>query len=204
MYDNNSHTRNRKKILIGRAKKNQLTNEISGASGNDMENILVKTRFGGVPIRVAMPPMLALYAILNRRPIEYFLTFFFPMFFSRLIITESAIGTIIIAVAVFDTHIDKNHVVIMNPKRIFRGLVPNNIRVIKAIRRCKFHFSIARATIKPPIKRKITWLKYSAETSIPLIIPKRGNMATGKSAVIARGIASVIHQIAIRSATAAV
>ncbi len=112
--------------MIGRAKKNKLTNEISGASGNEIENILVKTRLGGVPIRVATPPILALYAILRSRPTEYFLTFFLPILFSRLIITESAMGTIIIAVAVLDTHMDKNHVVTMNPKRILCGFVPNN------------------------------------------------------------------------------
>ena len=55
-----SHSISRKKTDIGMAKKNHCANDISGASGNDIANILTKERLGGVPTNVAIPPMLEL------------------------------------------------------------------------------------------------------------------------------------------------
>jgi len=61
---------------------------------------------------------------------------------------------------------------------------------------------MANETRNPPIKRKITWLKYNADTILPSMTPSTGNKTTGISAVAASGMASVIHQIAIQIATA--
>jgi len=50
-------------IEIGKANKNQDAKEISGALGNNIVRIRAKDRFGGVPTRVAIPPIDALYAM---------------------------------------------------------------------------------------------------------------------------------------------
>lgn len=68
--------------------------------------------------------------------------------------TESAIGSIISAVAVFDTHIEMNPVAIMTPSTIRLGVVPTTRRVSSAIRRCRCHFCIAIAIRNPPMNRK--------------------------------------------------
>jgi hypothetical protein len=66
------------------------------------------------------------------------------------------IGIIIMAVAVFDIHMERKAVENMNPNKILAGLTPVNISILRAILLCRFHFCMARATIKPPINRKIT------------------------------------------------
>jgi hypothetical protein len=117
---------------------------------------------------------------------------------------ESAMGTIIMAVAVFDIHIDKKEVASIKPNNIRPGLIPNKIRILRAILRCKFQRSMANAIKKPPINKKMRWLKYMAETVFPSTTPNSGKRATGISAVAASGMASVIHQTAIKRAMAKV
>ena len=46
--------------------------------------------------------------------------------------------------------IDKNAVAIIKPSIMFLTLVPTTFIMVKAIRLCKFHFSIEMAKIKPP------------------------------------------------------
>ena len=75
-----------------------------------------------------------------------------------------AIGTIIIAVAEFDIHMERNAVAIMNPRISLEGLVPVIEIIFSAIRLCRFHLCIAIAIIKPPIKRKITLSAYDTPT----------------------------------------
>ena len=67
-------------------------------------------------------------------------------------------GSIITAVAVLETHMDRNPVAIMNPATIAEGLVPMTSRVSSAMRRCRFHRCMARARRNPPMNRKITLL----------------------------------------------
>src|SRR5699024_6567018 len=70
--------------------------------------------------------------------------------------------------------------------------------IVKAIRLCKFHFSIARAIMKPPINRKIVSSPYDdvvAPMSNPFV---NGNRIIGSREVAGIGIASVIHQMAIQ------
>src|SRR5699024_2795414 len=54
-----------------------------------------------------------------------------------------------------EIHIDKNPVETINPKIIIFVFVPTTEIIVKAIRRCKFHFSIAKAIINPPIIRRL-------------------------------------------------
>ena len=92
--------------------------------------------FGGVPISVAIPPMLHAYASPSSTTIAKFdFKFASAMFFlvSTRAIIESAIGSIIIAVAVLLTHMLKNAAAIMNPIIIDFGFVPTNLRMFSAI-----------------------------------------------------------------------
>lgn len=55
--DRPPQVRARKIRLRGKAKVNQPVKEISGASGKVMAYIRAKARLGGVPMRVAIPPI---------------------------------------------------------------------------------------------------------------------------------------------------
>ncbi len=94
-----------------------------------------------------------------------------------------AMGTIIIAVAVFDIHIERNAVAIMNPKMSMRELEPALLRIISAIRSCKPQRCMDIAMIKPPRKRKITLSAYGAVASAAFNTPRAGKRTIGKRAV---------------------
>ena len=142
-------------------------------------------------------------------------------------------GISISAVAVFDNHIERNPVAIINPSTKRCGCPPIIRNIFNAILLCRFHFSTATARIKPPMNSRmiqsIYWLatlgkiisksvalnpseneafsrfmRLPAGNSRPRMIPKRGNNIIGSSAVADRGIASVIHQMAINRITAAI
>ena len=72
--------------------------------------------------------------------------------------TDTPIGSIITAVAVLETHMDKKPVATMNPATIWVGLVPMIFTVSRAMRRCRFQRCIASANKNPPMNRKITLL----------------------------------------------
>ena len=111
------------------------------------------TRFVGVPISVAIPPMLAEYAMpsISTEP-KFFriLCSSAPGSFANCTTTAMPIGSIIMAQAVFDIHIDRNAVATMNPSTSRVGFTPTRRIVCSAILRCRFHFWIASATTKPP------------------------------------------------------
>ena len=67
--------------------------------------------------------------------------------------TDSAIGTIIAAVAVFDTHMLRNAVAPMMPATIAPVRVPTRCRVRNAMRRSRPQRWIAIASTNPPRKR---------------------------------------------------
>ena len=67
--------------------------------------------------------------------------------------TDRPMGSIISVVAVFDTHIDRKPVASISPSTIRRGCTPTRASVASAMRRCRFHFSIAMAIRKPPRNR---------------------------------------------------
>ena len=114
--------------------------------------IPAKTRFGGVPIKVANPPIEALNAIESIKALPNIRFSSSGVLFKSFICLTIAIpmGSIITAVAVFDIHMDKKAVAIIKPKIIFRTSVPIKLMMFKAIRLCKFHFSMESASIKPP------------------------------------------------------
>jgi hypothetical protein len=118
--------------------------------------------------------------------------------------TARTIGTIIIVVAVFEIHMERKAVAAMKPRRIARGRTPKRTSTRRAMRRCRSQRCMARATRNPPMNRKMTWLKYSFDTALPSSTPKAGRSTTGTRLVTASGMASVIHQTAMRIATAAV
>jgi len=99
---------------------------------------------------------------------------------------------------------DKNAVEIINPITIETGLPPRIFITVNAIRLCRPQSSIANASKNPPRKRKITELKYDEAISSPPITPYKGKRIKGNNEVAASGIASVIHQTAIKTATDAV
>ncbi len=72
--------------------------------------------------------------------------------------TDTPMGIIMTAVAVLDTHIDRNPVAIMKPATTIVGLVPMARTVRNAMRRWRFQRCIASATRKPPMKRKMMLL----------------------------------------------
>ena len=64
-----------------------------------------------------------------------------------------------IAVAVFEIHIERNPAATMNPSTIREGPPPIVRMILRAMRLCRFHFSIVRAIMKPPRNRTIVLLK---------------------------------------------
>ena len=67
--------------------------------------------------------------------------------------TDSAIGTIIAAVAVFDTHMLMNAVAPMQPATTPPGRVPTSRSVRNAMRRSSPQRWIVSASTKPPRNR---------------------------------------------------
>jgi len=92
----------------------------------------------------------------------------------------------------------------MNPKSNLEGFVPKNKIILSAILLCKFQDSIAIAIKNPPRNKNIIELIYESEIFDADKIPDKGKTTNGIKEVTYKGIASVIHQKAIRIATAAV
>ena len=132
---------------------------------------------GGLPISVPMPPIEADQATAStmqtpklamlRSPTDAVIdapaasacaSAARPLRSSTSASTEVAMGSIISAVAVLDTHIDRKAVASIRPSTIRRGCSPTRLSVRRAIRRCRFHFSMAMAIRKPPRNRKIVEL----------------------------------------------
>ena len=86
----------------------------------------------GVPIKVAIPPIDAEYAIANNNGIVK--SFSLDCFWlENIAITEVAIGNIIIVDAVLLTHMLINAVAIIKPAIIIAGLVPEKDSMLMAI-----------------------------------------------------------------------
>jgi hypothetical protein len=103
------------------------------------------------------------------------------------------------AVAELLIQADINAVAARNPPMIWRGLVPMNPIIKRAIRTWTFHFSIAIAMKKPPIKRKTIGLPYSWVTAKVSMVPKSGKRTMGRREVIAIGTDSDTHQTMIQA-----
>ena len=111
-----------------------------------------KNALGGVPTRVAMPPMLHEYAMISMRLTVKCFTFLASAFRTSSA-TDNPIGSIISAVAVLLTHMLRNAAAIMNPARIAYGCGPILAMMRKARRRCRFHRCMPAAIRNPPRKR---------------------------------------------------
>jgi len=72
---------------------------------------------------------------------------------------DKPMGSIIIVVAVLDIHAERKAEAAMNPKMIMEGPPPIVLMVKRASRLWRFHFSMVKAIIKPPMNRKIVLLK---------------------------------------------
>ena len=126
-----------------------------------------------------------------------------PVWFSFITcITDKAMGNIIMVVAVLLSHILIRPVARMNPKTIRSPLVPVSRIIFNAMRRCRFHFSIASPNMNPPKKRNITGLAYEAAASSNRVILSKGKKISGNNATTGIGNASVTHQVIINPATA--
>lgn len=118
-------------------------------------------------------------------------------------IIDSAIGSIIIAVAVLLTHMLRNAAAIMNPIIIDFGFVPTNLRMFNAILLWRFVRSIASAIMNPPMNKYIKGFAKGVVASATELTFSIGNRTIGSSAVAGIGIASVTHHVAISTPTAA-
>src|SRR5690554_8125212 len=92
-------------------------------------------------------------------------------------ITDKPIGSIMIAVAVLLTHILRKAVASMIPAICRFGFSPIARKVSSAIRRCRFHFCMARPRVNPPRERKMIGLSWGDVAW--LILPKpRARLST--------------------------
>lgn len=120
------------------------------------------------------------------------------------IITARPMGIIITVVAVLEIHMDKNAVAIINPRMRRFGVSPMTAMITRAILLWRCHRCMAKAMKNPPMNRKMRGLAYGAAAVFASEICKRGKNATGRRDVAGMGMASVIHQVAMRSAMAAI
>jgi hypothetical protein len=67
-------------------------------------------------------------------------------------------GTIMMAVAVLEIHIERKAAATMKPRMMREGPPPIRRMIHSAMRLCSDHFSIVRAIMKPPMKRKTVLL----------------------------------------------
>ena len=84
----------------------------------------------------------------------------------------------------------------MTPKRIERGRSKQEV-INRAMRMCKFHFSMARDSRKPDMNMKMVSLKYCEAIDLPEAMPSNGPKMTGKSAVTDKGSTSVTQHVAM-------
>ena len=92
---------------------------------------------------------------------------------------ETAIGTIMTAVAVFETQAEMKAEAIIRPSTICEGLVPTRRIVRECHRRCRLIFPVARPRITLPMTKKITVPAYGAATSSMVPMPNSGNSTNG-------------------------
>ena len=71
----------------------------------------------------------------------------------------SPMGAIITAVAVFEIHMDRNAAATMKPRTMRAGPPPTQAMMLRAMRRCRSHFSMVSAIMNPPRNRTIVLLK---------------------------------------------
>ena len=157
--------------------------------------------------RLDMPPIDEAYAMPNNRDISKFLEFFLEIFGRLSLIFEQIakqIGSNISVVEVFITHILIKKEIHINAPTIADAELLIDAMTLSANLLWSPDAWIATAKIKPPKNKKMLGLAYAAAAALKSIIPNNGNKASGRRDVTGSGIASVPHQLAINSATAAI
>ena len=154
-----SHAKSSMNAAIGSAMTNHAPKEMCGASGKVIAKMRWRERFGGVPTSVAIPPAEQAYAIPSMIDTEKARVRPRPNCSSMRRMTASPTGTIMIAVAVFEIHMERKAAASMKPSTMRAGPPPTARMTQRAIRRCTSHFSIVSAIMKPPRKRTIVLLK---------------------------------------------
>lgn len=149
----------RRTVDAGRAIVSHWPKETTGPSGKEICEILAKAKFGGVPTSVEMPPIEHEYPMPSITPVENPFVSLGRNCFSSSRITDKPMGSIMVAVAVFEIHIDRKAEASMKPSTILSGPPPTVAIIVNAIRRCRFHFCITRAMMNPPIKSTMVLLK---------------------------------------------
>ena len=117
---------------------------------------------GGVPIGVAIPPILAATGILNVSAIRPF------PFAGKAANTGVRNVSIMAAVAVLDTNIEKTPVISRKPSNTVSLLLPNGRMRLRARRTSRPDFVAAIASTKPPRNSMITGLAKVAMISVEL------------------------------------
>ena len=150
---------------------------------------------------VAIPPKLLLYAMANIMHTEKYLMLPLLWLFCCITnITDEAIGNIIMVVAVLLSHMLRSPVAKINPRMIRLPLVPVILTIFKAILLCKFHFSMARPSMNPPIKRKIILSAYGAAVASIVAMFINGKKMIGSKATTGMGSPPLTHRLIIRVA----
>ena len=116
--------------------------------------------------------------------------------FCTLCTTPTAMGIIMMAVAVLEMNMLTNAGPAQKPSRRKRGFIfspPKASSVFNARRLWQLYFSTASARMKDPRKREIVSFMYALATSSAVVIRSKGKRNMGRSAVMATGTASVSH-----------
>ena len=110
-------------------------------------------------------------------------------------------------VAVFDIHIDRTAVAIMNAKITLRGPRPKILETPFTTPTATFRWapvhSIALLSMKPHIRSRISLSPYAWATGTRPMTPNSGSTPSGIRLVAATGTGSVTHQMAHQAVTPA-
>lgn len=183
---------------VGKATNKNCAKPMPGDCGKDFVTTCDAIKFGGVPIKVAIPPIEAEKAIDNNNDFANgSIAFGSPVISSNLVTIANAFGTIVNAVAVFEIHMERNAVTMIMPKRSILGFNPKIKTVFRAILECKFHLTIATEKMNPP--KNTSDVSENIDDAIldAVETPNNGSRNIGKKAVITIGIGSNIHQHAV-------
>lgn len=176
---------------IGNDTNKNVVNPISSAFGKRSRAICAKIRFGGVPINVTIPPTEQQNGMAkNKHLANGSINTGSPVISSSLVIIANALGSIVNAVAVFETHIAKMVVTSINPNKRSHGRTPNSKTVFNDNLVCKFQRIIANEYMKPPKKTIVVSDHIDVAIILAVEIWNNGIKKTGKNDDITIGIGS--------------
>jgi hypothetical protein len=112
------------------------------------------------------------------------------------------IGTINMAVAELDIHIESTAVATMNPSTRRSERTPTTRTIVRAIRRWRSRRSNPSARRKPRKRRNTTGSAYGVVAPRASTTQVVGQRTIGRRLVVGIGIASLTHHVAIQSVLA--